>query len=359
MAVALKTLLDKRKLALMRARFAAWWEGEAFDETAAAAEIEAQLVAANDRTEGADDALFDAPPFELPPRLAALSLLWGDDHVRPILETDAFDPAATGLTPDGVLALLGPGVVGPIKVIARAHPGRIEAFEWREETIDALRRGVATSKLDAKVSVTRIDLEAHVFTPNRFDAILSVDDFAYCSYPPHLVQQLMKSLKPGACALVESYTGLPTRALATAFASSFAEPHIRAHGDLRQFFIDVGFSIEADDDLTEPFLTAAKDGFKRLSERLADAGDLDVLTARELAWEVEAWRARMTLLTQRRLERRRFTLRKPGTMEAPDRPREAESPEEARARRVRDDNSAEVIARVLAENGQKRKQGAT
>ena len=39
MALALKGLFDKRKVALARARFHAWWEGEAFDEAAAQAAI--------------------------------------------------------------------------------------------------------------------------------------------------------------------------------------------------------------------------------------------------------------------------------------------------------------------------------
>jgi hypothetical protein len=38
---------------------------------------------------------------------------------------------------------------------------------------------------------------------------------------------------------------------------------------------------------------------------------LEPAAARELAWEAEAWRMRLKLLAQRRLERRRFVLRKP------------------------------------------------
>lgn len=310
MAVALNALFDKKKLALTGARFRAWWNGADFDEQAALSEIEAKLSAANDRTEGADDALFDAPPFEPPPRLLALTLLWGEHRIRPTLDNE-FEPARMQLASDGVLAVLGPGSVGPLLTIAEKHPGKIEVFEWRDETVDALKRGVASAKLGERVQVTRFDLEAHVFTPASYDGLVSTDDFAYCSYPPHLAQQIMKCLKPGACAVADAYVGLPSPALATAFASSFAEPHIRARGDLLQFFADASLMLEADDDLTEAFLVAARGAFKQLSERLTAAGELDVFAARELAWEAEAWRMRMKLLMQRRLERRRFVLRKP------------------------------------------------
>lgn len=310
MAAVLNALFDKKKIALTRAKLRAWWEGDAYNEEAALAEYEAKL-AANPPANDADDELFDAPEFEPPARVAALSLIWGEDRVRPGDATaDGLEPARLGLGADGVLALLGPGLAGPVAAAAAAHPGKIEVFEWREETIEALKHGISKAKLNDRVTVTRIDLEAHVFTPAHFDGLWSTDDFAYCGYPPHLAQQIMKCLKPGACAVVEAYVGLRAEELATAFASSFAEPQIRAHGDLLQFFKDAGLAVEADEDLTEEFLATARDSFKKLGERLSEQGAVDVAAARELAWEAEAWRMRLKLLAQRRLERRRFIVRK-------------------------------------------------
>jgi len=311
---ALNALFDKRAIALTRAKLRAWWDGETFDEEAAKAEIEAKLAetAANENDAGVDEELFDEPEYEPPPRLVALALLWGEGRVRPGDSTaDTLEPARIGLAGDGVLAVLGPGLHGPLIAVAGAHPGVIEAFEWRDETIDTLKHGVAKAQLAERISVTNIDLEAHVFTPGGFDGILSIDDFAYCGYPPHLAQQIMKSLKPGASAVVECYVGFKSEDLASAFASSFAEPQIRAHGDILQFFTDAGLTLEADEDLTEEFLATARTAFKALGEKLAEAGAVEPSAARELAWESEAWRVRLKLLAQRRLERRRFILRKP------------------------------------------------
>lgn len=315
MALAIKTLFDKRKVALTRARFRAWWEGEAFDEEAATAAITRQLCeqAAND----ADDELFDEPAYRLPPRLVALEALWGEGRVRPGDATaEAMAPARLGLGPDSVLAFLGPGLAEPVKTLASAHGGRIDVFEWREETNEALAYGVKSSKLAARVTVSRIDLDALALPPETYDGLLSIDDFAYCGYPPRLAQQFAKILRPGATAVVETYVGLRAEELATAFASSFAEPQIRAHGDLLQFFTDAGLEIEADEELTDEFVALARASFKALGERLTDGRGLDPATAQELAWETEAWRARLRLLVQRRLERRRFILRKPASKDA-------------------------------------------
>lgn len=314
---ALNALFNKKKAALARAKFRAWWNGDAFDEEAALAAYEAQLAAAaNENTEDeastVEDELFDELPFEMPPRLSALALIWGEGRVRPGDATgEALEPARIGVGATDTLAVLGPGLAAPVIALAEAHPGKIEVYEWREETVEALRYGVKQAKLDGRVTVTRIDLEAHVFAPASFDGILSIDDFAYVGYAPHLAQQVMKSLKPGACAVLEAYVGFKNDALKTAFASSFAEPQIRAHGDVLQFFRDVGLQIEADEDLTDEFLATARAAFKQLGERLAQSGGIEPATARELAWETEAWRSRLMLLAQRRLERRRFVVRKP------------------------------------------------
>lgn len=324
----LNALFDKRRLALARARIHAWWEGEEFDEAAAEAAFEAarEAQATADAQAAIENALFDAPPFELPGRLVALGLLWGEGRIRPgEAAVEAELVARLGIGEGGALAVLGPGLEGPLAAMSTVHPGRIEAFEWREETFAALEHGVVQAELGARVALSRIDLESHVFAQSIYDGLLSIDDFAYCSFPPHLAQQILKCLKPGARAIAECYVGEPSPALATAFASSFAEPQIRPASDLTRVFGDTGFVIEAEEDVTDPFLAAARAGFKRLGESLNQAGGLSVAAAQELAWEAQAWRARMSLLAQRRLERRRFVLQRPQAG-SPDQSENANAP---------------------------------
>jgi hypothetical protein len=310
-AAAAKPLFDKRKMALAKARFRAWWEGEHFDEDAALAAIEADHVAANENIDqGAlEDELFE---FDMPPRLAALQVLWGEGRIRPGEESaDGLQIARLGLEADGVLALFGPGLLAPLAAIAAKHPGRIEIYEWREETIAALRHQVKEAKLNDRVTVTLIDLESHALSPAAFDGLFSTDDFAYASYQPHLAQQVMKGLKPGACAVIEAYVGFKAAEFATAFASCFAEPQIRPHGDLLKVLTDTGLIVEGDEDITDEFLALARTSFLGLGQKLADATKLSVAAARELAWEAEAWKTRLRLLAQLRLQRRRIVVRKP------------------------------------------------
>lgn len=310
MTAAFSTLFDKRALALALARLSAWWEGDIFDEDAAMAEIDARFAAANDTTEG--EALFEPLPYAPPPRLVALATLWGRQRIRPAgAAADAFDPAQIALASDGVLAALGPGGYAPLADIAAAHPGAIDVFEWRKETFAALEHGIAKARIGDRLTAARIDLETHVFPANRYDGLISTDDFAYGSRPAHLAQQIARCLKPGARALVETYVGVCDEDYATAFASCFAEPCIQVRDDLVQIFRDAGLAVDADEDLTERFLASARQSFKALGDQLTGESSLNVAAVRELAFEAESWRPRLRLLAQRRLERRRFIVRKP------------------------------------------------
>lgn len=313
MAVAVK--FDKRSLALTKARFRAWWEGAEFDAEAAEAALAAEEAAPKPAAPGDPDSdLFEPEAIPLAARLEALTRLWGPGRIAPGDATaEALIPARLGVSPEGRVCVLGAGLSGPAEALAAAHPGPIEVYEWREETVAHLREGVRLAKLDERIAVARIDLETHAFEAERFDGVVSFDEFSFCDEPTRLAHHLARTLKPDACVLVEAYTGLPAPDIAPAFAAAFAEPQIRAAGDLAQYLIESGLKVEAHDDVTEEHIAEARGAFKRLEAGLKDMAMLDIAAARELAWETEAWRARLRLLGARRLERVQILARRPAS----------------------------------------------
>ncbi|MBI1250378.1 MAG: hypothetical protein GC189_02785 [Alphaproteobacteria bacterium] len=307
---ALNAVLDKRRMALARARFKAWWEGEEFDAAAAEA-----ALAAVPEAEVSDADLFDAPHVDLPARFTALRSLWGEDRIMPGDETsEALQPARIGVPGDGVLAILGPGHAAPILAVAGAHPGKIAAFEWRDETRTLCETALERAQLGERVSLAPIDLDTMHFVAGVYDGLWSVDDFTYADHASGLGHQIAKALKPGAAAVIETYVAEPDAPLAPSFATAFAEPHLRSHAQLCEIFHDCGLRLEADDDITSEHIALGRQGFKRLEAALASAADggLDVFALREIAWEAESWRARLRALAQRRLRRFQFVVRKPG-----------------------------------------------
>jgi hypothetical protein len=148
--------------------------------------------------------------------------------------------------------------------------------------------------------------------PDAFDVLVSFDDLTFAGHAPHLALQAARGVKAGGCAIMDCYVGTPGPDLAHAFASAFAEPQVRARPDIEHALSEAGFDFEAEEDLTEATIALARARFEALPALMsgADAPKMCVGATRELAWETETWRVRLRMLNRRRLERRRFILRR-------------------------------------------------
>jgi len=306
MKLSLKTLVDPQKVALARARFHAWWEGETFDPAAAASEA----PATSESAAPAEDLPAPAPE----PRLTALEILWGPGRLGPGEEhEDRLQPARIGLPATGLLAVLGPGLEAPIIAAAEAHPGNLVAFEWREEAQSHLPYRLAHSALAARATAKPLDFDLFTAPVEAWDGVWSLDEFSFAPNPSRLAVQVLKGLKPGAVAVIEAYVADARRPPGSAFASAFAEPHLLEAAELTEVLTAAGFGLEDEEDRTAEHLRAAKEGFRRLEQALAVAAaqGLEAGVAREIAWEAESWAHRMAALSGGRLGRRRIIVRKP------------------------------------------------
>ena len=302
--------LDKRGVAIARARFAAWWEGADFDPAAAEAAFEAQAAAANDAGVEAELFKLEAPPVDL--RLEALQRIWGEGRILPgDAAVEATFPTKLELSTTAQLAVFGPGLAAPVAALAQTHLGELKVSEWREETQPHLKFGLAKAGLAKRIAVAAIDLETFAAPVASFEGLVSFDDFTYADNSARRAQQIAKALKPKASAIIETYAALPGGDLSPAFATAFSEPHLRASGDIQNLLSETGLTIVSHDDVTEAHLVNARAGFQRLADALAEGPPLPPGAGRELAWEAEAWRVRMRLLATRRLERRRLHVTRP------------------------------------------------
>ncbi len=319
MAAPLAILFDKRQRALAGAKFRAWWEGEEFDEAAALAALDAPAEeaappapakAAPAPASGPVDAdLFDAPPPQAPPRQAALERLWGLGRIMPFdPEQEKITLLMMGVGSSVRVAMLGPGGPGPVRAIMEVCAGPITVYEWRDETRGDIE---AAFKGEARVTISGADLDTFAPAPDSLDVLISYDDLTFAANAPRLAVQIAKALKKGAPALIQTYCATPAPELAGAFASAFAEPHLRPAGDLASLFQDAGLAVESNENVTEAHAALGRAGFKTLEKALMEGTGLDGAVLREIAWETEAWRTRLGFLGQGRLERRKIVARKP------------------------------------------------
>jgi hypothetical protein len=309
MKLSLKTLIDPEKAALAKARFHAWWEGETFDPVAFAAARQGADETASPATL-AEEAEPEAPPAE--PRLTALQILWGEHRLMPgEAADDRLQPARLGLPATGTMAILGPGLAGPVIAAADAHPGAILAYEWRDEALPHLQHNLFG--LRARAQVESLDLDLFAAPHGAWDGAWSLDEFSYAPNPSRLAVQIAKGLKPGASVVVECYVTEGRFSASSAFAAAFAEPHVPESGAVETVLTTAGLGLEDAEDLTAVHLAAAKEGFKRLEQALSLAASqgLEPGMAREIAWEAESWAHRMAALHAGKLTRKRFVFRKP------------------------------------------------
>jgi hypothetical protein len=308
MKFSLKTLVNPQKVALARARFNAWWEGDEFDPQAFSASQEHHEAALPLEETVADE----PPPRE--PRVLALETLWGANRLMPGADQDdRLLPARIGLPATGTLAVFGPGLAGPIAAAAEAHPGKFVIYEWREEVLAQLSHRLAQSDLKERCTVRSLDLDLFSAPADAWDGVWSLDEFSFAPNPSRLAVQLAKGMKPGAVAVIECYVQEGRFQTGSAFAAAFGEPHLPASADMLSVLSGAGLTIEEETDIGSDHLTEAKEGFRRLEQALSAAANagLEAGVAREIAWEAESWAHRMAALSSGKLSRHRFIVRKP------------------------------------------------
>jgi SAM-dependent methyltransferase len=293
---AAKTEASAKKPSLAAAKLRAWWEGEAFD---AETYLAAQEAAANAEPAPEPDLtndLFDAPRDE---RLEALQKLWGQGRIAPPLSGDALGMLALPETPE--VALLGPGLYADVTPFLGAKA--VKVLEWRGETRTTL---ICTAAQIENVSVEPFDLDVTTLPAEAFDGLVSFDEFSYAANPTRLALQIARTLKPGAKALIETYTGGPDSDFDAAFASAFAEPQIHQHSVLAQALNEAGLDIDSDEDISAAHVQAVRAAFAAFSEKAVEMGALPPREAQELSWETQTWQIRLKLMIQARLQRRKL-----------------------------------------------------
>jgi hypothetical protein len=208
-----------------------------------------------------------------------------------------------GAADGGAVTLLGPGHAGAI--VAFAKFASVNVYEWRVETRGALAHALVAQQL-TNVKLAPLDLDLTSLTADTSDGLVSFDEFTYASNPARLALQIARTLKAGAKAVVEAYVRGDAGDAGPAFASAFAEPQVHAHDAVRQALTEAGLDIDSDEDLSADVALQARTAFETFSTVVPGTPLASPLEAREIAWEIQTWRARMKLMKRGVLQRRRF-----------------------------------------------------
>jgi hypothetical protein len=274
--------------------------------------------------EAADEPDF-TPPIPLSPRLSALRYLWGGWRIAP-QEPKLLNGVLANLKlpPRDTVCYVGPGGMSPVMGLAKLHSGPLEVCEWREEAFAPLH-AAAGSLEDRLIVVGPMGLDGRGL-PRGLAALISLEELAFVPDLDGYINAVLGGLRGDGRAVLEGYCSTDGGAeLASCFSSSFARPMLRTRETVRLALALSGAVIEHEEDRTAEHVHAVRAAFRRFSVGLATRDDrLPPEAAQELMAEAESWQARLACLSEGKIRRMRFVIRKrkPKAFKAPPKKKE-------------------------------------
>jgi len=328
-------------LAQFRVRLHAWWEGvepgqlaqpalelpredaalvlsepaqsHHLAEQAEAAECEALLEHQRPASAEADedDEPDYTPPIPLSARMAALRCLWGGWRIAP-QEPKLLNGllANLKLPPRDPVCFVGPGGMSPVLGLAKLHSGPLEVCEWREEAFAPMHAAAGAIE-DRLIVVGPMGLDGRGL-PRGLAALISLEELAYVPDLDGYINAVLGGLRGDGRAVLEGYCSTDgALEVAPCFSTSFAQPMLRTRETVRLALALSGAVIEHEEDRTREHVHAARTAFRRFSRDLAERrNQLPPGGAQQLMAEAESWQARMNCLSEGRIRRIRFVIRK-------------------------------------------------
>lgn len=251
------------------------------------------------------------PPIPLSPRLAALRYLWGGWRISP-QEPKFLNGVLANLKlpPRDPVCFVGPGGMSPVLGLAKLHSGPLEVCEWREEAF-APMHAAAGAMEDRLIVVGPMGLDGRGL-PRGLAALISLEELAYVPDLDGFINAVLAGLRGDGRAVLEGYCSTDGAVeVAPCFSTSFAQPMLRTRETVRLALALSGAVIEHEEDRTREHVHAARSAFRRFSRNLAERRNhLPPGGAQELMAEAESWQARMICLSEGKIRRMRFVIRK-------------------------------------------------
>lgn len=273
----------------------------------------------------ADDEPDYEPPIPLSPRMAALRYLWGGWRIAP-QEPKLLNGvlASLKLPPRDPVCFVGPGGMSPVIGLAKLHSGPLEVCEWREEAFAPMHAAAGAIE-DRMIMVGPMGLDGRGL-PRGLAALISLEELAYVPDLDGYINAVLGGLRGDGRAVLEGYCSTDgALEVAPCFSTSFAQPMLRTRETVRLALALSGAVIEHEEDRTREHVHAARSAFRRFSRNLAERrNQLPPGGAQELMAEAESWQARMNCLSEGKIRRMRFVIRKrkPKTFKPPPKKKE-------------------------------------
>ena len=307
--------LSLRKLYYWWIWFLAWWEGEDFDAAAANRKVEERFgsPSATDSDASEDDEAGENKrskrliprPQDVSTRAMVCEMLWGDGHLSPGGEELHVELAKT-LVPNEqkTMAMIGVGLGGPAREIAKASGVWIDGYEPRLALVNIARDQCQKAGLSRKVTIHACDYAKLSLPDARFHGVMSVCEFHCIDDKKQALGVIRESMKDDGVFILADYVAAEGEdiELRFCFDEEWTSHKLWTLEEYKAELSEAGFDVRVSDDATPNFLpviTNAWAGWRSLVEKFEQM-DVDdderSMMMRILAEEASAWAERQEQL---------------------------------------------------------------
>jgi len=293
-------LAPKGRLQLLRARFAAWWEGTDLPPVAAEAEPDDDDSLDERQKPRVAEAQATAKAVLWPrERIDVAKILWGEDRTAPGGAAALVELAAPlSLAKKMTLLHLGAGLGAGSRAIAKASRATVNGMEPDSALAAAGMEASTRLKMKSEASIVAFDPTKDGFKRAGFDCALVQDTLFAVEDKAALLERVVAALKPKGRILILDYVLAGQAAGPGVEAWSKADPSPVKPWTLdqaRECLAKLKVQLDTETDETERcrgFIVQGMDAFLRGATARQITPDLTVVLKRE----IELWAARKEAL---------------------------------------------------------------
>ncbi len=265
----------------IKGKFAAWWEGVDYAPPPPALLDE----------EGQAEEAGENPFQDVSDVLVAMAFaqgLWGEGYLGPgnaAHHTDLIKNLS--LTNEKNLGVLGSGLAGAARDIVRETDVWITGYDSRDIAVEESNKQCMVNGMAKKITISAYDPETIELPEDKFNSIVSFEEFLFVQNKPRLIEQAAASLKHTGSLLVTDYVtlkgDLDKEKAASLFPRLWGDANLWSAEQYKAAIEEAGLNSRVSEDVTARYAAMIEQGWAGWRRLLNTLKNKDLSSAQEAA----------------------------------------------------------------------------
>ena len=262
-------------------KFSAWWDG-----------VDYVVPQPEPVEEGGQDAQSADNPFEdVSESMVAMAFaqgLWGEGYLGPGKANHYTDLVKNmSLSNEKNLGVLGLGLAGAVRDIVRETDVWVTGYESRKIAVNESNRQCTNSGMAKKITIHAYDPGTIELPENKFNGIVSFEEFLFVENKSRLIEQVAASLKHSGSFLLTDYVALkgdPDKdRLATMFPTLWGGASLWKVEQYVAAIEEAGLKSRVSEDITTHYVKMIEEGWAGWRKLFNTLKSKDMSSAQEAA----------------------------------------------------------------------------